>query len=127
MSAYRLPATADLTAPSAATSPQWLTVLVELEQPAPAELAELDRGQRYALLADRTRRQCAELELWFVSQDLDDEVFSVCAMEAMGMLLIQCTRAVVAQLPEAPGVASMAVTGSSADGAQPTALLQAYA
>ena len=127
MSAFRLPATSDHIAPPAVEPTLWLNVLVELEQPAPADLANRNRSQRYALLAERTGQQRAELEMWIVNQELDDEVLSISEMEAMGILLIQCSRAVAAQLPEAPGVASVAVTGCNDEVSKPTALRHAYA
>lgn len=127
MNAFRLPASRLLGPPAPAAPTQWLNVLVELEQATPAELATRDRGQRYALLAERTHRQRAALELWIADQDFGDEVLSICEMESMGMLLIQCTHAVAAQLTAAPGVASVAVTGAARETSAPTALRYAHA
>ena len=127
MNAHRVKTQTDFAAPSTTEPSRWLNVLVELKQPQPKQLENLDRAQRYTLLADRTRQQRAELEMWLVAEEFDDQVLSITEMEAMGMLLVQCTPAVAAQLPEAPGVTSVAVTGQNSAASQPITRLIANA
>lgn len=96
-----------------AAAQRWLQVLVELTPPPPSQLDKLDRGERYALLAERTRRQRAELEMWLDAEEYDDQVLTIREIEALGLLLIQCSPAVAAHLEEAPGVASVSIIGRS--------------
>jgi hypothetical protein len=107
--------------PPARSRPQLLNVLVELVKPAPEQLAQLDRGQRYALFAERTRQQRAELEMWLDAAELDDQVLSIHEIEALGLLLVQCTPNVVERLADAPVVATVAVIGNVAFAATPAA------
>lgn len=127
MNAHRVKTQADFVAPSTTEPSRWLNVLVELKQPQPKQLENLDRAQRYTLLADRTRQQRAELEMWLVAEEFDDQVLSIAEMEAMGMLLVQCTPVVAAKLPEAPGVTSVAITGQNSAASQPITRLIANA
>ena len=120
MNALRVKPNADRMAATTVEPSLWLNVLVELKQPMPELFANLDRSQRYTLLAARTRQQRAELEMWLDAEEIDDQVRSIGEMEAMGMLLIQCTPAVAARLAEAPGVASVAVTGYNINTNEPT-------
>jgi len=96
-----------------AEAQRWLHVLVELTPPPSGQLDRLDRGERYALLAERTRRQRAELEMWLDAEEYDDQVLAIREIEAMGLLLIQCSPAMAAHLEEAPGVASVSIIGGS--------------
>ncbi len=111
----------------APSQPQLLNVLVELLKPAPEQLTHLDRSQRYALLAERTRQQRAELEMWLDAADLEDQVLSIHEIEALGLLLVQCTPNVVERLADAPGVATVAVIGNAAFAAAPAAELLPHA
>lgn len=124
MSALQLSTDKRTPAPTAAGATVWLNVLVELKPPQADQMADLDRNQRYRLLADRTRQQRAELEMWLVAEEFDDQVKSITEMEAMGMLLLHCSPIVAAHLSEAPGVTNIAVTGYCTDNNQ-SARLQA--
>jgi hypothetical protein len=119
MNALRIKPNADRMAATSVEPSLWLNVLVELTQPQSEQLANLDRSQRYTLLAARTRQQRAELEMWLDAEEFDDQVLSIGEMEAMGMLLIQCTPTVAAHLAEAPGVAGVAVTGHNINTNEP--------
>ena len=122
MNVLRVKTNGDLIAAPVKETYFWINALVELNQPPPEQLAQLDRGQRYTLLADRTRQQRAELEMWLDAAEIEDQVMAIYTMEAMGVLLVQCTPAAAARLKEAPGVADVTITGLSAANNGPTTL-----
>ena len=113
MNVLRTTTNGDLVAAPVNETTVLVNVLVELKQPAPDALAGLDRSQRYSLLADCSRRQRAELEMWLDAAEIEDQVMAIYTMEAMGVLLVQCTPAAADRLREAPCVANVTITGLS--------------
>jgi len=91
-------------ADQASSGPEWVNVLVEIEQPSPAALTRSHRGERYRRLRENADQQRRQLETWIAYAGLGDAVRSVGEATAFNLLFVQCTPEAAAALTHAPGV-----------------------
>ncbi len=88
-----------------------VNALVTLDRPLSANLAECDRGDKYAILLDNTQQQRSQLLHWIEDHGLADEVLRVGASTTFNLLFVCCTRHAADQLAQAPGVKEVTITG----------------
>ena len=87
---------------------------VTVTRPAPDELADLDRAQKYQLLEDNSARWREELLRWLKEHGLADQVADVSQPTAFNMLFVTATSSVAERLANAPGVISVTQAGEFA-------------
>ncbi len=85
-------------------TPAFVNVLLQVERPAPEELAHYSRGERYRLLRANVEAQRKQLQQWIAMHNLSDEVRSVSPATGFNMLFVECTPHAAQELLHAPGV-----------------------
>jgi len=88
-----------------------VSALVTLERPAPEQLADCTRGDKYALLLENNQQQRALLLRWIEEHGLADEVLRIGASTTFNLLFICCTQHAAAELAQAPGVKAVTIAG----------------
>ena len=88
-----------------------VSALVTLDRPAPAQLADCTRGDKYELLLENTQQQRADLVHWIEEHELADEVLRIGASTTFNLLFVCCTQHAAAELVQAPGVKEVTIAG----------------
>lgn len=88
-----------------------VSALVTLDRPAPAQLADCTRGDKYELLLANTQQQRADLVHWIEEHELADEVLRIGASTTFNLLFVCCTQHAAAELVQAPGVKEVTIAG----------------
>lgn len=96
------------------SGPEWINVMVEIEQPPSAKLTQARRGERYRRLRENASTQRKQLEEWIASAGLSDAVKSMGEATAFNVLFLQCSREAASALAHAPGVVGVTLVEDSA-------------
>ncbi len=88
-----------------------INVMVTLERPPSKELANYNRGQKYAFLRENATRIRERLVEWIQEQGLSEEVARVGEATVFNALFVTCTPGAAELLTQAPGVLSVTPTG----------------
>ena len=81
-----------------------VTVMLTLERPAPEELVDYSRGDKYAALKSNASQIRTQLLAWIHQEGLDEEVARVGEPTVFNTLFVTSTELVAQELRRAPGV-----------------------
>lgn len=88
-----------------------VSALVTLDRPAPAQLADCTRSDKYERLLENTQQQRADLLRWIEEHGLAEEVLRIGASTTFNLLFVCCTQHAAAELAQAPGVKEITIAG----------------
>ena len=81
--------------------------VVTINRPAGAELAGLNRAEKYKILETNTTERRAEIMKWLEATGLSEEVFEFAPSTVFNQLFITCTPRVALQLERVESVVSV--------------------